>query len=735
MLTHASAAPSTAGRSDRAPLAPVPRTCACSVSGGPCAACAGREQPERPLQRRATAPGPEPGVTPSVRRALASPGQALPPSLRATMEPLFGADFSRVRVHSDVASGASAREIAADAYTVGRDIVFAPGRFAPETRAGRELLGHELTHVVQQRAGLHARRAGGRSDEAHEREADAMGARVADATAGEWLVEDDAESVPPGRLRRADFLARLRPALCRAADAELRSLGHDTQGCPYLERAFAHYATLPAARLEVALRRFAPEAARARTAHEVIPHVAARVARGVARWAQTGELPELPGGVDLADLAPNGLLSGLGALAGPFSGLVGGLSRLFFKAAPGAPAPQATAAGVESLPGGAPLATGVRQDMSRALGQALPDVRVHTGAEAASLNTRLGSRAFTLGQHVVFGQGEYQPGTPVGDALLAHELAHVLQQGREVTPVTLAKTDPPTAADGALEADADEAAVGAVVSLWGRTERGLRDLRQKTGPRLKSGLKLQMGSCGGFQRLAVRPERQPSLQGRATAACDLSQRQDMERINTCCTSGMLSEIESNLSQAVPRVRNALTALRAPDDAAEPLRENFGVSGDDATRVGVIRGRFQQILDLMTGSDVTFLCRSRQTEPFCQPDAGGRATIASASNCARNSPLMMQFCGDYDQAAAGGTYFPSLRGSNWVKNLIHEYAHLAGSRECAMLPAGSESYRHDSSRPYPPRSPDDAVRNADSYAWFAMDVSAELRRPAPPGGNP
>ena len=87
---------------------------------------------------------------PSVNRALASPGRPLEPVLRQDMEQRFGHDFSRVRVHSDVASEISARQVNAHAYTSGYDIVFGLGRFAPATLAGRRLLAHELTHVVQQ---------------------------------------------------------------------------------------------------------------------------------------------------------------------------------------------------------------------------------------------------------------------------------------------------------------------------------------------------------------------------------------------------------------------------------------------------------------------------------------------------------------------------------------------------------------------------------------------------------
>src|SRR6478609_9511930 len=87
---------------------------------------------------------------PSVDKTLASPGRPLEPALQQDMEQRFGHDFSRVRVHSDVASEISARQLDAHAYTSGNDIVFGSGRFAPATLAGRRLLAHELTHVVQQ---------------------------------------------------------------------------------------------------------------------------------------------------------------------------------------------------------------------------------------------------------------------------------------------------------------------------------------------------------------------------------------------------------------------------------------------------------------------------------------------------------------------------------------------------------------------------------------------------------
>jgi len=81
---------------------------------------------------------------------LAESGWPLDPGTRAFMEPRFGHDFSRVRVHTDSQAGESARSLEALAYTSGNDIVFSPGQYSPATTAGRKLLAHELTHVVQQ---------------------------------------------------------------------------------------------------------------------------------------------------------------------------------------------------------------------------------------------------------------------------------------------------------------------------------------------------------------------------------------------------------------------------------------------------------------------------------------------------------------------------------------------------------------------------------------------------------
>ena len=80
-------------------------------------------------------------------------GSPMPDSARRPMERSFGHEFETVRIHADSRAGALADGIHADAFTRGKDIYFAPGKFQPDSHEGRRLLAHELTHVVQQRTG------------------------------------------------------------------------------------------------------------------------------------------------------------------------------------------------------------------------------------------------------------------------------------------------------------------------------------------------------------------------------------------------------------------------------------------------------------------------------------------------------------------------------------------------------------------------------------------------------
>jgi hypothetical protein len=96
---------------------------------------------------------PVPGASlPAVQAAIRGPGIPLDGQARRELEPALGADLGAVRVHTNVGAADSARALGAKAYTVGTNIVFAPGRYQPATGDGRRLLAHEIAHVRQQAA-------------------------------------------------------------------------------------------------------------------------------------------------------------------------------------------------------------------------------------------------------------------------------------------------------------------------------------------------------------------------------------------------------------------------------------------------------------------------------------------------------------------------------------------------------------------------------------------------------
>jgi len=95
----------------------------------------------------------ETAAPPIVDDVLRSPGQPLDSATRTYFEPRLGHDFSRVRVHTNSAAADSVRSLGALAYTVGPDMVFGAGRYQPSSFAGRQLVAHELVHVMQQSGG------------------------------------------------------------------------------------------------------------------------------------------------------------------------------------------------------------------------------------------------------------------------------------------------------------------------------------------------------------------------------------------------------------------------------------------------------------------------------------------------------------------------------------------------------------------------------------------------------
>src|SRR5690606_28711630 len=131
-----------------------------------------------------------------VWRVLAASGRPLDTGVRGVMESRFSRDFSQVRIHDDASAAGSAQALQANAYTVGRDIVFNHGRYAPDSQAGLHLLAHELAHVVQQSA---LPLAGGPLQRLIQRQPTSLGA-IPEAERRAIQVGTIAVTVPPARI-------------------------------------------------------------------------------------------------------------------------------------------------------------------------------------------------------------------------------------------------------------------------------------------------------------------------------------------------------------------------------------------------------------------------------------------------------------------------------------------------------------------------------------------------------
>jgi hypothetical protein len=135
--------------------------------------------------------------------------------------------------------------------------------------------------------------------------------------------------------------------------------------------------------------------------------------------------PALESAVDTPESAAQRLASGIGNKN--FTQVVARMADGEGILADGAIHPDVTKAIAAMSGGGKPLPKRMQRKLERSHGD-LSDARVHTGAEADALSRAVNARAFTVGNHMFFGKGEWQPESRGGVELAAHEAAHVVQQ-------------------------------------------------------------------------------------------------------------------------------------------------------------------------------------------------------------------------------------------------------------------------------------------------------------------
>ncbi|MCX6250193.1 MAG: DUF4157 domain-containing protein [Bacteroidetes bacterium] len=297
-----------------------------------------------------------------------------------------------------------------------------------------------------------------------------------------FIVEDNLEP-DAGQMRKSDFLERLNTEICTTVDETLQGTPYSSHNCPYIREAFArHYNSAPM-QLQQLIERYTPATASAQSIDEMIQLVKVRVAVAAARWLNNGgNLSELSD--EASSLVPGN----------PPDEAAG---RMFFKSNTGeAHTTESPVSVMKSLGRGSPIDGGTRSKMESAFGTSFSDVEVHTDNHASALSGKMNARAFTVGNHIAFSKGEHQPGTSVGDALIAHELAHVMQQkGMNISN---------THSDNALEEDADQTAIGIMTKTI--AEKDIH-LFRKGIQGLKTGLKISRCSGRNIEDIAQQQKR------------------------------------------------------------------------------------------------------------------------------------------------------------------------------------------------------------------------------------
>jgi hypothetical protein len=158
------------------------RKCACGGGVGECPQCAAQRKVD--FNRKAALGGDTSAIPPLVNEVLRSSGQPIDEATRAFMEPRLGQELGPVRFHTDARAAQSAAAVDAQAYTVGRHVVFGAGQYSPGTEEGRTLIAHELAHVAQQGGGdVAAPRSISDASDAAERAADSVAQAVMRAPA------------------------------------------------------------------------------------------------------------------------------------------------------------------------------------------------------------------------------------------------------------------------------------------------------------------------------------------------------------------------------------------------------------------------------------------------------------------------------------------------------------------------------------------------------------------------
>jgi hypothetical protein len=551
------------------------------------------------------------------------------------MEHAFSADFSAVRMHTGPASDRVASGLGARALTAGQDILFGPGAFRPHTSAGDRLLAHELTHVVQQRGSAAPKRQAEVAP--HHDVAESQADAVADDVTREIDEARIVQGAPTraGQLSRDVFMRELKQLITDTATEELGPFW-SVAGCPYIEAFFKRHQTSDASRIEQLAKRYSG-VKNASLAADYYAPILVRVRSAVRHWRNGEDIAGDLSAVGMSAMTPitrdstatqlkprSGILqrvsdgSGSSAEGRPLDVEAETRGHKIASAEgqhqPGTVVGDADAAATDAVARvhrqpGARAATGrdpaavrvqlgkgvqlpapTRHQMEQGFGREFGHVRLHTDETAARLAASAGAMALTVGDDVAFGAGRYRPGTLEGDLLLAHELAHTIQQGTGAGAVGV--REPGSFDEGPLEDVADLAAAHAVASLRGVRIPGLPAPKLAPG---RAGLRLQ--GC----KDRTRPKLDPVAVG-PIPAYDKFTTPDGKIIDTEESAAALASMVQNpdqLDQLWSDAQSGNARAKAVIDQLDPLWVNLGrVTAESEGRLRCLTPPGQALTELL-----------------------------------------------------------------------------------------------------------------------------------------
>jgi hypothetical protein len=380
-----------------------------------------------------------------VARVLDSPGRLLDRATTDAMRSRLGHDFSSVRIHDDAQAAASANDIGARAYAFGNHVVFGANDFSLASPKGQDLLTHELIHVMQQSSASAGRpsRISSPSDPA-EVQACSMRRPFSVQVAAPGTVHRDpvnktvpADPKKPGNAARANLAGALNDDRYATSHITVKS------------------STSPKAKMIGTI--FRTECCE-NTNDDPVRRPAYTTNIRLGNAQRQLDLAPAPGRAMRTDKlnGPNGIRA---------SGLLSRKARDSNGVADGAE----QAVGAASSSSGTALPDPLMRKFEGSLGADLSGVRVHTGDSSVAANEAVGARAYTLGQDIHFGAGQYDPSSAGGQHLLAHEVAHTQQQsgGGGQAQFKLEVSEPGDQSETEADRAADAMVAGGVATVTG----------------------------------------------------------------------------------------------------------------------------------------------------------------------------------------------------------------------------------------------------------------------------